>query len=837
MLAEIAILALWLAAAVALYGAVAAVLAVRRNHTAWAASARHAAHAVAALLVLDIALLTVALLFNRFEIDYVYRHSNRNLPLWLKVSAVWAGQEGSLLVWAALQGVVAAWVAGRSVDRRDASRLWSLAFLHLLSLFFVGMVLFVSNPFTQSVLSPIDGTGLNPLLRHPGMVFHPPLLLAGYVVLSAPFALALAALITGDVDGWIERVRPWILVAWLCLGLGLLLGARWAYDVLGWGGYWGWDPVENAGLMPWLTATALLHGGIMQSRRRGMRLWNVILAALSFWLVIFGTFATRSGVIQSVHAYARSNLSTPFLILMALIGGASMVAVVTRRALLFDPDDAPYTWQQYAFGLTLLLFLSLTLSIWIGSVLPTLTEWAGIGRLEAGPEWFDRVTGPQFAALLLVMGVCPLAGTTARAFGRLRRRVPAIVVGVILASLGAWLVGVDDLRVVATLALAGLAGAALLAELWESARPRDVDGPTRPSDLFRAMGRRRRYYGAHLVHLGVILMAVGIIGTRMNSSEYQVVLTGGQPQRLGAYTLIYEDLTRDVAPADHDTYRATVQVYHDGDYLVTLSPEMHHYAAHTQTVAVPAIRVSAREDLYLILAGWNDAADTATFKVHVNRLVNWLWLGGLVVLAGGALAAWPARHAAESSAWARWRLRNVPGFAAGGLLLIGAMVSMWGVSHGAHVERLPRPQAGVAAPDFSLSLLDGSSFSLADARGEVVVLNFWASWCPTCLEWAPLLDEIWEEYRHRGVRLLGIAVTDDIESVTAVAERSMLSYPLALDEADGRITRVYGVTGVPTLVVIDEEGRVAYRRSGHRAIAQLRAELDRLLSAGGSDAP
>jgi cytochrome c-type biogenesis protein CcmF len=835
MLAEVATLALGLAVVLAVYGALAAYLGVRRDSEPWATSARYAAHAVAALLALDVLLLAAALLANLFEIAYVYQHSNRGLPLWLKASAVWAGQEGSLLVWAAMQGLVAALFAG-SGRMRGALQQWALAILHLITLFFAGMTLLLSNPFAQTSLMPMDGTGLNPLLRHPGMVFHPPPLLAGYVALSVPFALALAALISGKVDDWIERARPWILAGWLALGLGLLLGARWAYDVLGWGGYWGWDPVENAGLMPWLTATALLHGGIMQARRAGFRVWNVVLAALSFWLVVFGTFATRSGVIQSVHAYARSNVGTPFLALMLVVTMATTVGLVARRRLLLSEDGGDHhAWQQGAFFVTLALLMALTVSIWIGSVLPTLTELAGLGRMEAGSEWFDRVTGPQFAALLLVMGLCPLAGSTVRALARLRQRMPAILLGATLAVAAFWLSGVRDPWVLVALAVVAWSCVAILAEVCAGARPMGNGMVARWGSLLAGISRRRRAYGAHLVHLGVVLMAVGIIGTRMDSLERQMVLSPGHPQDVGEVTLVYEDLAWDNTPADHALYRAAVTVYRQGQYVVTLNPELHYYDAHGQTVAVPALRSTAREDLYLILAGWDATADNVTFKVHVNRLVNWLWLGGLVLLAGGALAAWPAASMAARTRGYERRIRvwNGAGLAAGSLLLLGAMVSMWGIGHGRVVRDTHRPVVGSPAPDVAVELLDGSSWSPAQARGDVVVLSFWASWCPTCGDTAPLLEAIWDDYGGRGMTMLGIAVADDLAEVSAAAGRYGLSYPLAMDHRDGRAARAYGVTSLPAVVVIDADGHVVYHREGPTGIARLRGELDRLVAGGG----
>ncbi|MBU0703427.1 MAG: cytochrome c biogenesis protein CcsA, partial [Chloroflexi bacterium] len=313
MLAEIGITLVALALAVALYAACATFWSISQKDDRWAQSALNGVYATMGLLGLAFMALVAAFLDDQFQIQYVAGHSSRALPLYLKISAAWAGQEGSLLMWAFLQALFTALVVARPSDRTRPLLPWATVFLNLITAFFTGVTLFLSNPFIQTATIPMDGQGMNPLLRHPGMIFHPPAMYLGYVGLAVPFAFALAALITRQIEDWPAASRPWTLAAWLFLGLGLLLGMRWAYDVLGWGGYWGWDPVENAGLLPWFTATALLHSAVMQEQRGGFRWWNLLLAVFSFALVLFGTFTTRSGLIQSVHAFARSNLGPYFL--------------------------------------------------------------------------------------------------------------------------------------------------------------------------------------------------------------------------------------------------------------------------------------------------------------------------------------------------------------------------------------------------------------------------------------------------------------------------------------------------------------------------------------------
>ncbi|MEA3340323.1 MAG: cytochrome c biogenesis protein CcsA, partial [Chloroflexota bacterium] len=375
MLAEIGSILTGLALAVTLYAALAAFWGIRRSDSRWAKSARNGVYAATGLLGLALLALLVAFLDDQFQINYVAGHSNRALPPYLKVSGVWAGQAGSLLLWSFLQSLFTALVIARPSEKTRSLVPWATVFLSIITAFFAGVTLFLSNPFIQMATIPADGQGMNPLLRHPGMIFHPPAMYLGYVGLAVPFAFAMAALVTRQVEDWPAAARRWTLVAWVFLGLGILLGMRWAYDVLGWGGYWGWDPVENAGLLPWLTATALLHATVMQDERGGFRWWNMTLVVLSFVLVLFGTFTTRSGLIQSVHAFARSNLGLYFLAAIVVTIVSSLALMIKHRSLLADPRPVEELLSRAGtFLLTLILFVTLTISVFIGSVLPTITD-------------------------------------------------------------------------------------------------------------------------------------------------------------------------------------------------------------------------------------------------------------------------------------------------------------------------------------------------------------------------------------------------------------------------------------------------------------------------------
>ena len=832
MLAEVGHIVVGLALTTALYAAFAAIWGLRHADARWISSSRNAVYATAGLLGLALVLLLVAFLGDQFQIRYVAQHSSRDLPLYLKVSALWAGQEGSLLLWSFLQALLTALVIVRPAGRSRLLVPWVIVFLSLIAAFFAGITLLFSNPFALQSIVPLDGQGLNPLLRHPGMVFHPPALYLGYVSLAVPFAFALAALVTGRVDDWPAAAHRWTLAAWLCLGLGLLLGARWAYDVLGWGGYWGWDPVENAGLMPWLTATALLHGLVMQEQRGSFRVWNVILAALSFALVLFGTFTTRSGMIASVHAFARSALGYYFLAFIGLVLVAATGLMIWRRQTLAGPrvTDGLLS-REGTFFLTIVLFLTITATVLIGSVLPTLTEALARQRLEAGPDWFDRVTGPQFAALVLLMGVCPLLGRSVQALRTLRTRGLPALLGAVAVTIAAALAGFTQPISLAGFAIIGLAGATTLAEYaWEViARTRQGRAHVLLA-LWRLFEHNRRKCGGYLVHAGVILMALGVVGTRMYPFETELVLAAGdQIQGVGQYDLLLEELRQETV-ADHLSTWATLSVYRQGDYLTTLRPGMDQYPDSDMTVSLPALRAGVKEDLYLVLAGWEESGSTATFKVHINPLASFLWLGGLVLLAGGGIALWPPKRAARVPV-TRAQRRTIGasvGLAVGLLVLIAAGVAMWGNGMGARARATGRPLAGQPAPGFTVRLLDGSTLTLSDLRGRVVVINFWATWCPPCEDELPALQAVGEAYGPRGVVVVGIAFQDEETDVREMMTRFGIAYPVGMDVGE-RISSDYGITGVPETFIVDPEGRVASLHIGPVSAEQLRGELDRLL--------
>lgn len=648
MITDIGLLATWLA----LFGAVGSVLLALQGYWSkqfrWVDSARRAAIVVWPLLSLAVLTIEYALLTDDFNLNYVANVSSREMPTLLKITALWGGQDGSILFWAWLMATFAFFVMLRRWDR-DRELLPHVIVVTMGTLaFFIALGLFASNPFKRLAFTPADGRGLNPLLRHPGMVIHPPTLYLGFVGFVIPYAFAMAALVARRADAhWIRLTRRWTLVAWLFLSLGLLLGGRWAYDVLGWGGYWAWDPVENAAFMPWLAGTAFLHSVQIQEKRGMLKVWNMVLIILTYVLVIFGTFITRSGVIDSVHAFARSAVGPAFFLFIAITSVASVWMLLRRLEDLRSDNRLESLFsRETIFLVNNLIFMTLTFSVFIGTVFPMVSELLTGEKITVGAPWFDRVTGPQFGLLVLLMGVAPLFAWRKQSVERLGRslRLPFVI----------------SIAIVVVLVLTGMRSAGALfgfwivsfvgtTTLWEYARGviarRKARKEPWPVAFWRLTGRNRRRFGGYLIHLGVVSMALGVLGTYLFQLETQGTLARGESLELGGFDVTYNGLNDRRGAADLAIVEADLTLSRNGRVLRTLVPRRDIYQNSGQTMTIPATRSTVSEDFYVILAGWEMGGATATFKVYVNPLINWLWFGGLIFVVGTLVAMWPDAEA------------------------------------------------------------------------------------------------------------------------------------------------------------------------------------------------
>jgi cytochrome c-type biogenesis protein CcmF len=647
MIPDIGLMATWLALLSSIGAVAAAWYGYWNKETRWIESARRAAIVVWPLLTLAVIVIEYALLTDDFSLQYVYGVSERAMPTGYKIAALWGGQDGSILFWSWL---MASFIFVLMLRRWDQDRdlLPHVIVVTMGTLaFFIALNLWASNPFKKFDFTPADGHGLDPLLRHFAMVIHPPMLYLGFVGFVIPYAFAMAALITRRPDArWIHLTRRWALVAWLFLGLGLLLGARWAYDVLGWGGYWAWDAAENAALIPWLTGTAFLHSVQIQEKRGMLKIWNMALIILTYGLVIFGTFIIRSGVIDSVHAFARSAVGPAFFGFMAVTSVASVWMLLQRLDDLRSDNRLESLFsRESVFMLNNLLFLTLAFSVLVGTVFPMASELFTGEKISVGPPWFNRVTGPQFGLLVFLMGIAPLFAWRKQAVERLGRSLwwPfAISLGIEVALL------VGGMRNPAALFAFWLVSLVGIITLWEysrgvMARRRAHQEPW-PVALWRLTGRNRRRYGGYMIHLGVVCMALGVLGTQLYKQETQGTLTPGESMELGGFQVTYNGLRNRPGVGDLlYTVEADLTLSRDGRVLRALQPRLELYSSRSRKI--PAKRSTISEDFYIILADLPSSSDAVPFKVYINPLVNWLWLGGLVFTWGTLVAVWPDAEA------------------------------------------------------------------------------------------------------------------------------------------------------------------------------------------------
>ena len=665
---------------VTLYSGIAAVYGVQSNSASVVESARRAQLLTFPLLSIAAGSLIYLLITNHFEVSFVYEVTSKSMPTYLKVTAWWGGQAGSLLFWAWLLAAFTSAVTLRKWNRDIEFLPWVIVVSSITLAFFLGMVVFYENPFSRfwqdaagqivmnaagdpiksifapagavSTFLPSDGRGLNPLLRHPGMVIHPPMLYLGFVSFVIPYAFAMAALITGRTDDrWIRITRRWSLWAWLFLSLGLVLGGRWAYDVLGWGGYWGWDPVEIAAFMPWLTGTAFLHSVMIQEKRGLLKHWNMILIILTYGLVIFGTFLTRSGVLSSVHAFANSPIGPFFMGFVSLTLIASIALLIKRWPELKSETEMKSMLSREAlFLLNNLLFMGILVVCFWGVISPLASELFTGTKITVGPPYYERATGPLFAGLLFLMAVAPLSAwghSTVQTLGRAIWKSAALATLVTVALIFTYTKNIYALIGFFAIALV------LFATTHEFFRGAVARMNAQKENFFvavgRLMGRNRRRYGGYIIHISMALMAIGILGIEIFQQETQGTIAAGESLELGEYRVEYRELASwDEFNAGVNYTRSVVDIYENGVFIGKLYPRIDYYYDSQQNMTIPGQHATLRDDLYILLVDWQPvSSEGATFKIYVNPLVNWLWIGSLTFLFGLIFAAWPDRDPAD----------------------------------------------------------------------------------------------------------------------------------------------------------------------------------------------
>jgi len=710
-----------LALVVAAYGIVASIYGARARRPEWVASGRRSAYAVAALATGAFVILEAAFLRSDFSFSIVASHSSTTTPTFYKAAAAWSSQEGSLLLWLWLLSLWSSLVLFLTRRQLRLVAPYATAVLLGFATFFAGLLVFEASPFQMLATVPAEGSGLNPLLRHPSMMIHPPMLYSGYTLFAIPFAFAIGALITRQVGAadWIRSTRRFALAAWFFLGIGVILGARWSYMELGWGGYWAWDPVENASLLPWLTGTAFLHSIMIQEKRGMLKIWNVSLVLTTGILAILGTFLVRSGVLDSIHAFVGSSLGVPFVMLIALMIAGSIGLVVWRREALRSENRLDSMLSREAIFLANnLVLVGLAFVTFWGTFWPLIAEALTGNRRALGPPWFDRYTVPLAIVLVLLSGIGPMIAWRRATAANARRnfQLPvavALALGIVLLVLG---IGSSPL------ALAMFVSGAFVVcsvgqEFWRGVRVRRAmtgDGPL--AALLALVSRNRRRYGGYLIHVGMAVLFIGIAASTAFNDTADVRMSPGDKTTVGGYQFTYvKPTSRATFSSGGDlekiSFGAVVAIRKDGKLISTVRPERGFYPSRDDslgavgryfegeatsevgmkggirrdlwTAMTPNIRdlqpvidkadkafaeVSKKltatqagavlgNTLRLFINRYERQPPPATFRLITSPMVTWIWIGALIVIGGGLIAMWPAPDAARRRATARLAAR------------------------------------------------------------------------------------------------------------------------------------------------------------------------------------
>jgi cytochrome c-type biogenesis protein CcmF len=627
------------------YAVAASVAGARRRSRRLIESGTGAFYFITAVMTVASGVMVHAFVTNNYAIKYVQRYSDSAQPLAYKIASYWGGLDGSIMFWVFLLGIFGTIAVYTNRERHRELIPWVVAVIASVEMFFIFLMVVHNNPFSTFLAqAPADGKGLNPLLQNFYMAIHPPSLYIGFVSMTIPFAFGIAALITGHLDdSWLRAVRRWTMVGWLFLSFGLTLGMLWAYEELGWGGFWGWDPVENAGLLPWFTATAFLHSVMVQERRGMLRVWNVTLVIVTFFLTIFGTFMTRSGVVQSVHAFGEDReLAWMFTVFMVVILTFSFGLVIRRLPLLRSRHQLD-SWvsREAAFLANNWILLFSAFFVLFATMFPTLSEALRGQRLTVGPPFFNKWMLPIGLMLLLLTGIGPLLAWRKSSVRNLVEQFLWPSVAAVVTAVALYAYGVRVWASGTCFALCAFVTTTVLQELIRGANVRK--GAT-GSDIVTAMiglvGRSRRRYGGYVVHLGIMLMFLGFAGQGFKQEE-QIKLGVGQQTTVGPFT-VRHDALRVTTDAQKQMVTGHVTVSEGSKVIGTLQPARWFFAKHEEEPTTEvAIRRAPAEDLYVVLGGYDVSSQQATYAITVNPLVNWIWFGFAVMALGTGLALLP----------------------------------------------------------------------------------------------------------------------------------------------------------------------------------------------------
>jgi cytochrome c-type biogenesis protein CcmF len=642
-------LAILLAFCFAIYAVIGSVAGKLGRRPFLVLSAERAVYCVWALLTTAAGLLVYSLMVGDFRLAYVAEHSNKTMEPAYKFASWWGGQEGSLLLWAWLLATYSAVLVFQNRRKFRDMMPYVTGVLMTTETFFLILIAFVEQPFKvlmagRGIVDVGDGQGLNPLLQYWTMVIHPPMLYLGYVGFAVPFAFAIGSLITKQPgDAWIHTTRRWTLVTWMFQTTGILLGAGWAYAVLGWGGYWGWDPVENASLLPWITATAFLHSVMMQEKKGMMKVWNIVLVSCTFFLCIFGTFLTRSGVVQSVHAFAQSSLGRYFIVFLAVGIAATLYLILNRLDYLKSEAQLESVLsRESSFLFNNLILLASCFAVLWGTLFPVITEAISGEKISVDGPFFNRVNIPIGLGLMLLTGVGPLIAWRKSSVESLKRSFFWPVVGGVVVVAGLMAMGIRHFYALMSFGLCAFVTLSIVLEFFKGALViRGKSGQNLAAAMVELTHRNTRRYGGYLVHMGVVCMFIGFTGKAFDINK-TLQVEKGQTVALGAYQLKIGD----VEAGKNENYSweiLNVDVSKNGQDLGTMRPERRLYFASRQPTSEVTIRRRAIEDLYLNFAGASNDGEGTVIQGYVFPLVSWIWIGYWVVLFGTIICLIPSK--------------------------------------------------------------------------------------------------------------------------------------------------------------------------------------------------
>ncbi|HDP69273.1 MAG TPA: heme lyase CcmF/NrfE family subunit [Actinobacteria bacterium] len=585
-----------------------------------------------------------AFLINDFSVLYVFGYSSKDLPLLYKVTAFWGGQEGSLLFWQLLLSLFTFMFF--LTGRKGKLAQYALTILIAAQAFFLLLLALPANPFKTAPMVLSDGMGLNPLLLHLQMVFHPPTLFIGYAAFTIPFALSIAALITNQPEGpWVSRCKRWTLFAWLFLGIGIFLGSLWAYDELAFGGFWAWDPVENASLLPWLTGTALLHSLAVYEKRRMFKIWTLILAMTTFLMCILGTFITRSGIIESVHAFGESSIAAYFFWFMMLFTLGFIFLVIYRRKDFKGEEIHSLISKDYGFYLNNLTLLFFTAIVTIGTFYPVITELLINNQISLGPSFYNKIVPPLGYIYLFFIGTCPLLGWKTTNTVRLIKKIILPLVISLVGALSIFFYWEKNLWGSTGFFICIFAGFTTLEVIY-----REISaGMKYGGNLWHKIKANRIRYGGLIGHIGIVVIFVGLIGSSFYSVQKEATLNKGESLKIKDVVVENEGLFEKEEGVSADAVGVNLALKIDGKDKGTLSPKLVYHYKQEQWTSKVSIKSGVLRDIFVVLAELPGQGESARIQVKLNPFISWLWTGAIVLFVGTMLSFWPEKSRAKLS--------------------------------------------------------------------------------------------------------------------------------------------------------------------------------------------